>query len=111
MSASTGTRTRQNVQKTATPSESESSTHTRDVGMTKNVTASCTFVNSTTKQVQAANGTFAAFALNDLILVERTNHNNGDFVVTAIDTVNQAYLTLAPSPSNEGPLTATIRSA
>ena len=105
----TGTRTRQNQMTIAPPGEAMTRGYTRDVGMSKNITASCTFVNSTTKQVQAANGTFAAFAVNDVILVEGVNLNNGFFTVTGLDTTNQSYLVLSPSPKNEGPLSATIR--
>jgi hypothetical protein len=105
----TGTRTRQIPVNTRMPSGSETRTHTKDLGMTKNVTASITFVNSTTKQAQAANGTFAAFAVNDVVLVEGVNLNNGFFTVTGLDATNQSYLVLDPSPKNEGPITATIR--
>ena len=105
----TGTRTRQLPVNTRMPSGSETRTHSKDIGMSKNVTASCTFVNSSTKQVQAANGTFPAFAVNDVVLVEGTNLNNGLFTVTSLDAVNQSFLGLDPSPKNEGPITATIR--
>lgn len=107
----TGTRTRELSIHIRTERQSETRTHTRDVGMTKLVTASATFVNSTTAQAQAATGTFAPFQLNDIVLVERANLNNGFFTVTGLDSVNHAYLVLDPSPKNEGPLTVTIRSA
>ena len=106
-----GTRTRQVPVNTRMPSGSETRSHTRDKGMSKNVTGSFTYVNSTTKQVQGPNGTFTAFVVNDVVLVEGSNLNNGFFTVTAIDGTNQAYLTLDPSPKNEGPITSTVRTA
>ncbi len=105
-----GTRTKQNFAQLHPTQQSVTESFTRDVGLSKNVTASVTFVNSSTKQLQAANGTFAAFALNDQILVEGTNLNNGIFLVTAIDGTNHAFLTVDNSPKNEGPITATVRS-
>jgi hypothetical protein len=80
-----------------------------DHGMSKLVTASVTFGSG---QVSGANGTFAAFAVYDPILVQSTAGSLNDgcfFTVTAIDTVNQAYLTLDPPPKAEGPLSVTIR--
>ena len=106
-----GTRTRQIPLNIRGDQGSDTRSQTRDLGMSKTVTASCTFVNSTTKQVQAANGTFTAFALFDQILVEGANLNNGFFTVTALDSTNHAYLVLDPSCKNEGPLTVTIRTA
>jgi hypothetical protein len=106
-----GTRTRQNQVLSSTPSRGETALHSADVGMTKNATASCTFVAGGTNQVQAANGTFSAFVVNDLVLIEKTNLNNGAFVVTAIDVSNGSFLTLTPHPKAEGPLSATIRTA
>lgn len=83
---------------------------TGDVGMNKNVTASITF-NNGANQIQAANGTFSAFAVGDPILIEGTNLNNGFETVTAIDTVNGAYLVTDSVPKQEGPINATIRTA
>ena len=105
-----GTRTKQNVAYQHPPETSVTSSLTRDVGMSKNVTAAITFVNSATKQLQGANGTFNAFAVDDLILVEGTNQNNGIFTVTAIDGANHAFLTVDNPPKNEGPVNATVRS-
>ncbi len=57
-----------------------------------------------------ANGTFTGtFAVNDPVLVEGTNLNNGYFTATALDTVNAAFLMLDPPPKAEGPITATLR--
>lgn len=104
-----GTRTKQGLTFSHPPEARFDRGYTRDVGLSKNVTASITFVNSSTKQLQAANGTFAPFAVDDLIFVEGTNLNNGMFTVTAIDGTNQAFLTVDQSPNNEGPITATVR--
>ena len=105
----TGTRTRQAVIHTRIDHGSETRSHTRDVGMSKNITASTTFVSSPTSQAQAANGTFANFAVNDVLLVEGVNLNNGFFTVVGIDSANHAYLVLDPPPKSEGPTTATVR--
>ena len=71
--------------------------------------ASITFV-SASGQTQAANGTFAnTFAVNDPMLIEGANLNNGFFTVLALDTVNSSYLTLDPPPKDEGPITVTMR--
>ncbi len=94
---------------TAMMSSSITRSSQQDPGMSKRVVASCTFVNGATKQVQAANGTFAAFQVADQLLIEGVSLNNGIFKVLAIDGVNQSFLTLSPSPKNEGPITATIR--
>lgn len=109
MPVTTGTRARQEPFNTRIDQGNETRSHTRDIGMTKNVTASVTFVNSATKQAQAANGTFAAFAVNDQVLVDGANLNNGFFTVTGLDGTNQSYLVLDPPPKNEGPITVTIR--
>ena len=85
---------------------SETRSHTRDVGLSKNITASITFGSG---QISAANGTFSAFTLQDPLLIEGANLNNGFFTVTGVDTVNHSYLMLTPSPKSEGPITATVR--
>jgi len=105
-----GTRTQQNFRRERLPQGQETRSYTRDLGMTKRVVASCTFVNGATKQIQAANGAFAnTFAVGDPILVEGANLNNGFFTVTALDGVNNAYLGVDPGPKNEGPIAVTIR--
>lgn len=81
---------------------------TRDVGMSKNVSASITFAASTSK-LTAANGTFVNFVAGDPIIVDETNLNNGEHIITAIDATNQSFLTVDPAPKNEGPITATVR--
>lgn len=105
----TGTRTRQIGVTSRMPGGSDTRTHTKDLGMMKFVTAAMTFVASPTGQIQAANGTFAPFALDDVLLIEGANLNNGLFVVLALDTVNHAFLTLDPPPKAEGPITLTVR--
>lgn len=93
---------------TSTRIESRSMTRglNRDLGLSTNVTAALTF-SATTGQVTATAGTFAAFATNVPVLVASTVYNEGYFVVTATDA--STYLTLAPAPQNEGPVTATLR--
>src|SRR5579872_3040593 len=86
---------------------SASQSLTRDPGMSKNVTASVTFVNSGTNQLQAAGGTFAAFVAGDTVLVEGANLNNGTFEVLATDA--STYLQVAGGVKNEGPVTVTVR--
>lgn len=103
-----GTRTRQNFANSHPPQQHLEQSYTRDVGMSKNVTASITFTAST-KKLTAANGTFAAFALNDMIAVSKTNKNDGFFTVVAIDGVNSSFLTVDAPCNDEGPLSATVR--
>lgn len=104
-----GTRTLQGQRREHPFGTGFTGTLTRDVGMSKNVTASITFVGGGTNQLQAANGTFANFVAGDPVLVEGTNLNNGEFITTAIDSVNHAFLTVDPPPKAEGPITATVR--
>lgn len=108
MTFSLGTRTLQGQRREHPPGPSRTSGLTRDVGMSKNVTASITF-SASSQQLQAANGTFANFVAGDPIFVEDTNLNNGEFIITAIDATNQSYLTVDPPPKNEGPLSAVVR--
>jgi hypothetical protein len=81
----------------------------QDPGMTKRVVASITFVASPTSQLQAANGTFTNFAVDDIISIEGTNVNNAIRTVQGIDATNQSYLTVDVPPKTEGPVTATVR--
>lgn len=104
-----GTRASQGQFNSHPPEASIDRSMQQDLGMTKRVTASMTFVNGGTNQIQAANGTFANFAVGDVIVVEGTNLNNGVCQVTAIDGVNQAFLTTDLGRKNEGPLSATVR--
>lgn len=104
----TGTRTRQLPVHSRPPGGHQSASFTRDVGMSKNVTGSFTFGSG---EISGANGSFAAFAVNDVLLVEGTNKNNGNFTVTGLDGTNHAYLTLDPPPAAEGPVTASVRTA
>lgn len=105
----TGTRQPQTSLHICPDGRSDTRRRDGDIGMSKRVVASVTFVNSTTKQAQAANGTFAAFSANDIVFVQGANLNNGTFYVTGIDSTNHAYLVLDPSPKNEGPITVVIQ--
>ena len=107
MPASIGTRT---TSRASDRSETLTMTkgYTRDLGLKTNVTASLTF-SAGTGQVTAGAGTFAGFATETTVLIEGTASNNGYFVVTATDA--STYLTLSPAPKNEGPVTATLRTA
>jgi hypothetical protein len=106
----TGTRQPHSHMSSHPPSRSIDRTMQQDLGMTKRVSASITFVASPTNQLQAANGTFANFAVDDIIVVEGTNLNNAILTVQAIDVTNQSYLTVDNPPKTEGPITATVRS-
>lgn len=102
-----GTRTQQSMRKERIDQGSNTRAMTSDLGMTKNVTASITFGGGT---ATGANGTFTGtFAVGDPVLIDGANLNNGYFTVTALDTVNAAFLTLDPPPKAEGPLTVTLR--
>ena len=102
-----GTRQPYGLRKERIDQGHQTRSHTRDVGMSKNVTASITFVGGGTNQLQAAGGTFAAFAAGDEILVENTNLNNGYFKVISTDASTQ--LTVDPPPMAEGPISAVVR--
>lgn len=102
-----GTRTQQSMRKERIDQGSDTRALTRDAGMTKNVTASITFGSG---NATGANGTFAStFAVGDPVLIDGALLNNGYFTVTALDGVNNAFLTLDPAPKAEGPLTVTLR--
>lgn len=105
----TGTRTRQIPVHSRMPGGSETRSHTRDVGMMKNVTASCN--SPETGGIYAGNGTFTAFAVNDVVLIEGANVNSGLFTVTGLDAANQSYLLLDPPPALEFATVMTIRTA
>jgi hypothetical protein len=114
MPPSFGTRRQSNIRHSHPPGTKVTRSYTRDVGMTKLVTASITF-SSASSQLQAANGTFGAggstFAVGDPIEVlgGAVLNNGATFQITAVDTVNGAFLTVDPAPVNEGPITATVR--
>ena len=98
-----GTRGQATQHKERIQQGSQTRGYTRDIGMTKNVTASLTFAAGAS-QIQGVGS--AAFAVNDPVLVEKTNLNNGYFIVTANDGTN---LTVDPPPKDEGPISATVR--
>lgn len=108
MPSSIATRQRQNFQKERTDNAHESRTHTRDVGMSKNVASNATFT-AANGRITGANGDFAAFAVGDPLLIQGTNKNDGYKTVTGLDGVNQAYLVLDPPPADEGPIATTVR--
>jgi hypothetical protein len=110
MPDSVGTRSQQTMHKGRIDQGSETMGHSRDVGMSKRVVASIAFVASS-GNMTAANGTFSAFAVQDQILVEGTNLNNGYKTITAIDATNQAFLTLDPPPKDESSISCTVRAA
>ena len=82
---------------------------TADKGMSKIFAGSATFTTGATQQITAASNSFNAFAVEDIILVEGTNLNNGPRSITAIDTVNHAFLTVDLPCKAEGPVVAKIR--
>lgn len=83
--------------------------YTRDVTMSKLVSGASLTFTASTGRVSGSNGTFTAFAVNDLVFFSGTNLNQGEHIVTAVDGVNAAYCVLSPAPKDEGPLTATMR--
>lgn len=109
MPESAGTRTWQNLSRERTEGGSDTRSHTRDLGMSKRVVNSMTF--TTDGKITGSNGDFNAFALNDTILVQNTNLNNGYFTVVGLDGTNHAFVTVDPPPKAEGPISATIRTA
>jgi hypothetical protein len=107
MPDSQGTRSSQNLFKSRIEQGTETRSHQQDVGMSKRKVTSATFTASNGR-ITGSNGDFSAFAVNDPILVEGTNLNNGFKTVTGLDATNQAYLTVDPAPKDEGPVANTL---
>jgi hypothetical protein len=106
-----GTRTQAGFRKEHCSGRSNSRSFRRDLGLKDNVTSSFTFTASNGR-ITGSNGDFTGkFYVGETVNVAGTNLNNGNFIVTGLDGVNAAYLTLDTAPKDEGPLTATIRSA
>jgi hypothetical protein len=111
MPARLGTRTKSSLKYERLAQGNDTRGYTRDIGMTKRVTASLTFA-SAGATLTGANGTFTStFAVNDPVWIEAgaVLNEGAFFTVTALDTVNAAYLVLDPPPKDEGPLTVTVR--
>lgn len=108
MAKSIGTRSNQTLKNERMDQGHMSRAYSRDVGMSKLVTASLTFATAGATAT-GANGAFAAFAVQDQILTAGTNLNDGYATITGIDTANHAFVVLDPPPKNEGPVTATVR--
>lgn len=106
-----GTRTQQNFRKERVDQGNDTRSHTRDLGMSKNVTASITFTAADGKATGANNTFLSTFAVGDPVLIQGALLNNGFFTVTALDGTNNAFIVLDPPPKNEGPLSVTIRTA
>jgi hypothetical protein len=79
-----------------------------DPGATNKVSASLAFTAASAR-IAGANGTFAGFAIGDRFQVEGTVTNDGAFQVSGVDAVNQAYLTVAPAPKDQGSIAAFVR--
>lgn len=110
MPDSIGTRKVSNTRSNRNDQGSDTRSHTRDVGMAKRVTASLTF--TTDGKITGANGTFSGpWAVNDPLLVDGVNLNNGYFQLTGLDAVNAAYIVVDPPPKAEGAITCTVRTA
>lgn len=111
MPDSLGTRTSQNVFRVRPDQGSETRGHQQDVGMSKRKIVTATFTASNGRITGSASD-FAAFVLNDPILIEGTNLNNGYKTVTGLDGGSQAFLVVDPPPKDEGPIANTlVRSA
>lgn len=112
MPASLGTRSKNGLRYERRPQGNDTRGYTRDLGMTKLVTASITFTASNGRAT-GANGTFptTGFVVNDPVWIESGAVLNAGafFTITGFDATNQSYLVLDPPPKNEGPLTVTIR--
>lgn len=108
MPSSVGTRSVSQTRKEHVDAGQETRSHTRDKGMSKNVTNTMTF--STGGTITGSNGDFSAFVVGDTVLVNGTNLNNGYHNVTGIDGTNHAFLTVDPAPKNET-VSATVRAA
>ncbi|MFZ3238752.1 MAG: hypothetical protein WA417_01225 [Stellaceae bacterium] len=88
---SLGTRTKQGLKYERLAQGSMTRTYTRDLHMTKLVSASITFTSSNGRAT-GANGTFptTGFVVNDPMLIEGANLNNGYFTITGLDATNQS---------------------
>lgn len=104
----TGTRTRQNVLNTHPPSGALDRGMQQDKGMTKRVATTLTMTASS-KRIAGSNGDFTNFAVNDVIVVEGTNLNNGTYTVTGLDAANQAYLTVDQGVHDESSVAGIVR--
>jgi hypothetical protein len=80
----------------------------KDKGSLNQLTASLTFTAASAR-ITGTNGTFANFAVGDLFQVGGTVTNDGGFQTIGIDGVNQAYLTVAPPPKDQGAISAFLR--
>lgn len=97
---SLGTRTKDNLQSTAAPSGSNTRSVSRDPGTSRRVSlASGTFSSAGT--ITGSNNDFSGFVAGENVLVQGTNLNNREFLVSGIDGTNAAYLTLSPPPKDE----------
>jgi hypothetical protein len=108
---SLGTRTKSGTTQERLAQGSNTRAFTRDLGMTKLVTASLTF-DATLGRVTGANGTFTStFAVNDPVWIEAgaVLNEGALFTITGLDATNAGYLSLDPPPKTEGPLTVTLR--
>lgn len=109
MPNSIGTRTEVNKTRNRVDQGKDTRSHTRDKGMSKNVSTTLTFTASSA-QIAGSNGDFANFGVEDPILVQGGLLNNGSqFRVTGIDATNGAYLTVDPPPKDESSIAGTVR--
>lgn len=106
----TGTRQSNGYNFEHSESRLQNGANTRDIGLDKLATASITF-HTATNHLTAANGTFANFAVDDIVEVTGTQLNNGRRTVIGVDATNQAFLNVDFPPQAEGPVTATVRTA
>lgn len=97
-----GTRTPQGFLYSHPPSGSLDRGMQQDVGMTKRVVSTATFTASNKRITGAAND-FTSFVVDEVIVIEGSNLNNGIFTVTAIDGSNHAFLALDNGCKDEGP--------
>lgn len=107
MPNSIGTRVQATATRERVDAGSDTRSHTRDLGMAKRVVTALT-LTAASARIAGSNGDFAAFAVEDPILVQGTNLNNGFFRVTGLDVTNQAYVTVTPAPKDEGPVSGAI---
>jgi hypothetical protein len=108
MPDSLGTRIKATMQQIELDQGAPNGSYTRDQGMTKLIIDNFTF-NAATHQITGTiAGEFSVFAVDDPLMVQFTNLNNGFYNIDAVDPAGN-YLTLDPPPKNEGPITATIR--
>jgi hypothetical protein len=107
MPSSIGTRTDTRDSRVRPDQGAETRVHQQDLGLAERKVTTATFTASNGRITGSASD-FTSFKLNDWILIQGTNLNNGHKTITGLDGGSQAFLVLDPPPKDEGPIAATV---